>query len=96
MAEPSRFKKKVHFGGTLPPPGLACGAFVLTRARGTVALRGAGVVQDPCFWSCAFPQKAIVCMTALPPMERARQDAVKPHGTRASQLCQDPHGLSVL
>lgn len=72
MAEPSRFKKKVHFGGTLPPPrhrpGLACGAFVLTRARGDrgpVALRGAAVFQARSIWSCASPQKAIVCMTAL-------------------------------
>lgn len=38
MAEQSRFKKKVHFGGTLPPSepalGWRCRAFVLPRAWG--------------------------------------------------------------
>lgn len=72
MAEPSRFKKKVHFGGTLPPPptppragvrGLCSDA--RSGDRGPAALRDAAVFQAPSIWSCASPQKAIVCMTAL-------------------------------
>lgn len=56
----SRRKFILEVRGCPPtPPGLACGAFVLTRARGAEALRGTGVCQDACVWSCAVPQKAL-------------------------------------